>query len=385
MTDGTFKFGSVLATRMEHLVNNEYLSDVSFAVGKAGEVVVAHKLILTVASEVLHAQFNGNFAESKAEKPIPLPDIEPPVFLEILRYMYCDEVNLSADNVVDVYYGAEKYLLKGLVRVCLEFLEDNIDETNVLKIFNENRQHEFAKVNELCLEMILDDPLLFFEQPAFRNIQQRTLELIIQSPTINCTESQLREAVQMWIDVNEACDMDKLLPVTPTRRMQCRRLSFYGNFGYCKDMKYTLTFTFGKSVNLYGVGIFVGAQNWEGSPSEVTVSVDIETALTAKRVFQKLPIKDELYVHEIVFGKITSPVLTQSTLTITMKSQGLNMFNLDYLNPADLSSELKFNLKSYSLNGSSSSEKRNHIAYLLYNNSNSSGNVSRLEKLFELK
>lgn len=377
MTDKKLQLGSVLATRMESLVNNEYLSDVTFAVGKDGEIVVAHKLLLTLASEVMHAQFSGNFAESKAENPIPLSDMEPPVFLEVLRYMYCDEVNLSIDNVVDVHYGAEKYLLNGLGRVCLQFLEDNIDETNVLKVFNENRQHDFTKVNDLCLAIILDDPLRFFEQPAFRNIDQRTLQLIIQSPTINCTESQLRQAVQEWVNVNETCNVEDLLPIRPTRRMQCRRLSFYGSFGYSKGLKYAITFTFDTDVSLYGVGILVGGHNWDGVPSEVSVAVDVETGSTSERAFEKLPLDDDLRVHKIVFSKVTLPKQTQCVLTVTMKSQDLSMFYLEYLKPVDLSNELNFTVKSYLMNGSLSSERRNHIAYMLYNSGNNNNNNSK--------
>lgn len=357
----------ILASRLEQLVNNQYLSDVSFKVGKAGEVMVAHKSIITVASEVFYAQFNGNFAESKKDQPIILPDIEPPVLLEILRYMYCDEVNLAADNVVDMYYGAQKYLLMGLVKICEEFLNDSIDETNALKIFDDNRQHEFPKVNELCLAFILDDPLVFFEQRTFLNLQERSVELIVQSLTINCTEVQLRKAIQEWIDANEPSDKVKLLPNHPVRTMQCRRLSFYSTFGYTKDLKSEVKFTFDKNVSLYGVGLFIGAREWSGDPDTVTVAVDIETDLLARRAAETLPIKRDLRVCELVFGKVKIPMNKQCTLSVTMKSQGLDMFYLEYMNPVDCLKELNFKVSSYSINGSQTNSRYTHIAYFLYN------------------
>lgn len=367
MAAETFQFGSPLASRMERLVNNQYLSDVAFAVGKAGEVMVAHKLILTMASEVFHAQFNGNFADSKKEKPLELPDIEPPIFVEILRYMYCDEVNLSDDNVVDVYYGAQKYLLKGLETVCEQFLADCIDATNALKVFDANRQHEFPKINDLCLDLVRDDPLTSFEQRTFLNIQERSLELIIQSPTINCTEAQLRSAIQKWIDANDPSDQGKLLPDPSTRAMQCRRLSFYGNFGYTTGMKTEVKFTLGQSANLYGVGIFIGASNWKVDSDAVNVTVDIETSTMARREVESFPAEADLRVCELVFGKVKIPASTPCTLTVTMKSQGLNIFYLDCMKPVDCLNELNFTLSSYSINGTITSSRFSHIAYLLYN------------------
>ena len=45
---------------------------------------------------------------------IELPDCEYEGLLELFRYMYSDELNLSGSNVMGVLYLAKKYMLPSL-------------------------------------------------------------------------------------------------------------------------------------------------------------------------------------------------------------------------------------------------------------------------------
>ena len=45
---------------------------------------------------------------------IELPDCEYESLLELFRYMYSDEVNLSGSNVMGVLYLAKKYIVPSL-------------------------------------------------------------------------------------------------------------------------------------------------------------------------------------------------------------------------------------------------------------------------------
>ncbi|XP_062550502.1 uncharacterized protein LOC134215299 [Armigeres subalbatus] len=86
MKKSSFIFGLASPiNRQKQLLFSEYRSDVVFRVGNAEELIHAHKLILTVASEVFYAQFNGSFAESNqdsCEIPVKIEDIEPAAFRE---------------------------------------------------------------------------------------------------------------------------------------------------------------------------------------------------------------------------------------------------------------------------------------------------------------
>ena len=57
------------------------------------QMIPAHKFVLSISSPVFKAMFYGELVETRGS--IELPDCEYDSLLELLRYIYSDEVNLS--------------------------------------------------------------------------------------------------------------------------------------------------------------------------------------------------------------------------------------------------------------------------------------------------
>ncbi|KAL9982761.1 hypothetical protein ACROYT_G004856 [Oculina patagonica] len=105
--------------RCKYMFNNQILSDVKFVMqaSQYGEsdnerskmTIPAHKFLLSICSPVFFAMFCGEMAETKEQ--IDLPDCEYEAMLELLRYIYTDEVCLNGNNVMQVLYLAEKYMI----------------------------------------------------------------------------------------------------------------------------------------------------------------------------------------------------------------------------------------------------------------------------------
>ena len=51
--------------------------------------------------------------------------------------MYCEEAELTGYNVLTVLYCAKKYMISGLEEVCREYLEKQIDHSNVCFILEQ--------------------------------------------------------------------------------------------------------------------------------------------------------------------------------------------------------------------------------------------------------
>ena len=79
-------------------------------------MIPAHKFVLSISSPVFEAMFYGELAETRDS--IELPDCEYESLLELFRYMYSDEVNLSGSNVMGVLYLAKKYIVPSLADEC---------------------------------------------------------------------------------------------------------------------------------------------------------------------------------------------------------------------------------------------------------------------------
>jgi len=136
--------------RSKFMFNNDLFSDVKFAVKRADDtdrskqVIPAHKLVLSISSPVFEAMFYGELAETSDS--IELPDCEYDSLLELFRYMYSDEVNLSESNVMGVLYLAKKYMVPSLAEKCTKYLHDHLDPSNVFSILPSAQKYEEMKL-----------------------------------------------------------------------------------------------------------------------------------------------------------------------------------------------------------------------------------------------
>ena len=83
---------------------------------KAKMEIPAHKFVLAISSPVFYAMFYGQMAETTGS--IELPDCEYESLLELFRYLYSNEVNLTRSIVMQVLYLAKKYMVPSLADKC---------------------------------------------------------------------------------------------------------------------------------------------------------------------------------------------------------------------------------------------------------------------------
>lgn len=121
-------------------------SDVLFNV-KDG-VVYANKFILSERSEYFSGFFKGRWAEvSKHDVGsgstiehiiIDVPDISKVIFLEMLRYIYTDEVRFNLVPSIEIFRVADKYLLTKLRQKARVEIFKRLTNKNAMSVlFNE--------------------------------------------------------------------------------------------------------------------------------------------------------------------------------------------------------------------------------------------------------
>ena len=188
--------------RSQHMFNNDLFSDVTFVVrgGPNGEseskqVIPAHKFVLSISSPVFEAMFYGELAETTAS--IELPDCEYDSLLELFRYMYSDEVNLSGSNVMGVLYLAKKYMVPSLADKCAEYLEDNLDPSNVFSILPSAQKYEEKNLVDQCWKVIDKQTEEAVESDGFATIERSLLEAVVVRDTLSIKEVNLFKAVNL--------------------------------------------------------------------------------------------------------------------------------------------------------------------------------------------
>ena len=184
------------------MFNNDLFSDVKFVVRKTDgeseskQVIPAHKFVLSISSPVFEAMFYGKLAETK--QSIELPDCEYESLLELFRYMYSDEVNLSGSNVMRVLYLAKKYIVPSLVDNCTEYLLKNLEPSNVFSILPSAQKYEEKNLVDRCWEIVDKQTEEAVKSDGFATIERSLLEAVVVRDTLTIEEIELFKAVDLW-------------------------------------------------------------------------------------------------------------------------------------------------------------------------------------------
>ncbi|XP_020898782.1 BTB/POZ domain-containing protein 6-like [Exaiptasia diaphana] len=184
--------------RCQFMFNNKLLSDITFVIGKNGEKkrIWAHKLLLAISSPVLHAMFYGSMAEQGLE--VELSDCEYETFLELLSYIYFDEVEINESNVLGILYLAKKYILPFLAEKCLDFLEQNIDNQNAFTLLSQARHYNEENLEEKCWEIIERETAQAISSDDFLEINHGVITALLSRETLTVEEVDLFKAVKKW-------------------------------------------------------------------------------------------------------------------------------------------------------------------------------------------
>ncbi|XP_078365325.1 BTB/POZ domain-containing protein 6-like [Oculina patagonica] len=203
--------------RCKFLFNSDTLSDVKFVVQasqKYGErdskrskmEIPAHKFLLSICSPVFFAMFCSEMAETKEH--IDLPDCEYEGMLELFRYIYTDEVCLNGNNVMQVLYVAEKYMISCLANECSEYLRKNLDSLNVFCVLRHAHQYGKDYLVYQCWDFIDRETYEVIKTREFVTIEKSLLKKLVERDTLTIRELELFKAVDCW--AKEECKRQQL-------------------------------------------------------------------------------------------------------------------------------------------------------------------------------
>ena len=194
---------STIRERTKFMLNNELFSDVKFVVRKSDgeneskQVIPAHKFVLSIGSPVFEAMFYGGLAETRDS--IELPDCEYESLLELFRYMYSDEANLSGSNVMGVLYLAKKYMVPSLAEKCTEYLQtDLLVPSNVFSILPSALKYEENNLVDRCWELIDKQTEAVVKSDGFATLERPLLEALVERDTLDIAEVELFNGVVEW-------------------------------------------------------------------------------------------------------------------------------------------------------------------------------------------
>ena len=194
-----------ISGRTKFIFNNELLSDVKFVAPasnsesesrKSQNSIPAHKFVLAISSPVFYAMFYGEMAETAST--IELPDCDYESLLELFRYLYSDEVNLTGNNVMQVLYLAKKYLVPSLADKCTEYLRKHLEASNVFSILPQAQKFEDKDLEKRCWYVIEWHTEEAVTSDDFVTLERSIVESVVKRERLNVKEVNLFKAVDRW-------------------------------------------------------------------------------------------------------------------------------------------------------------------------------------------
>ena len=207
--------------RIEFIFNRKEMADIHLVVGKNGQekkIIPAHKFVLSTASRVFNAMFNGPMATKEVE--IEIPDIEPGAFLRLLKFMYTGETSVGADTVMFTLYAAKKYEVPAVRRLCIDFLKKHISPDNA---FIQLSQALFFQETDLiikCMDSIEDHPIRAFSADDFKNVSIDALCAVLGSHSLKLMASKEVKIFKFLVIWSEAECRRQGKDLTPENKRQ---------------------------------------------------------------------------------------------------------------------------------------------------------------------
>ena len=192
---------STIRDRCKSIFNQELLSDVKFVVrdsqgGSESKKIPAHKFVLAISSPVFYAMFYGELAETKDS--VEISDCEYESLLELFRFIYSDEANLTPDNVMQLMYLAKKYMLPSLADKCSTYLQEKLDASNVFTVLPDAQKYEEKDLLDHCWTLIERETEEAVKSDGFMTIERSILEELVEKETVNIKEVELFQAIDRW-------------------------------------------------------------------------------------------------------------------------------------------------------------------------------------------
>uniref|UniRef100_H3CR62 Kelch-like family member 40a n=1 Tax=Tetraodon nigroviridis TaxID=99883 RepID=H3CR62_TETNG len=169
-----------------------------------------HRLVLAASSPFFKAMFLSDLEESK-KREIVLRDVEPGVMGMILRYLYTSDINLTEQNVQDIFIVANMYQIPSIFSACVSYLQEKMVLGNCLAILRLGLLLDCSRLVLAARDFICERYQVVSRDQDFLQLGPSELALIITSDALNVAREELVfESLMDWVEHDEANRLEEL-------------------------------------------------------------------------------------------------------------------------------------------------------------------------------
>ncbi|XP_058638609.1 kelch-like protein 33 isoform X3 [Onychostoma macrolepis] len=173
-----------------------------------GDRFPAHRVILAAGADYFRALLCGRLRES-GEGVVLLRGVQSWVLRDLLDFIYSGRLNLSCRNVWDLTEAASQFQLQGALALCLNFLQDNMDETSCLDILALAEAYSLEDLGRRTEDYVLAHFQRVADGEKFKDLPCVQLQRLLERDALNAdSELAVFRAVVNWVED----DKDRRLP-----------------------------------------------------------------------------------------------------------------------------------------------------------------------------
>lgn len=183
------------------LNSSENLMDVTFTFPCHSQTTFkAHKFVLATWSPVFRAMFYGGFKES-SESVIELKDISPEPFQKMLRFLYCQPIDITDIAEAIALHGiADKYDLPLLVEMIEKYFCSKLTADNCCDIYEKVSAFKMAEAMKKCEEIFINQSKAVIDSAGFLQSSSDTINKIGSlEKFVDVSEYSFYKAIEKWI------------------------------------------------------------------------------------------------------------------------------------------------------------------------------------------
>uniref|UniRef100_A0A182JIJ0 BTB domain-containing protein n=1 Tax=Anopheles atroparvus TaxID=41427 RepID=A0A182JIJ0_ANOAO len=191
--------------KIANLYAERLMSDVTLVVGT--NRYPAHRIILCASSDVFHVMLMNATWREFGDTVVTLQEEEKchGVFPQFLRYMYVGQMTISVDTVVYILKLADKYNIRDLVQLCVDYMKEHLIKAAAKGCFVEWLHHSLLICPERKeLITLLENYLKWnlehvVAHPGWHELSPGIMQWLLQQNDIAIrSEYRLYELVESW-------------------------------------------------------------------------------------------------------------------------------------------------------------------------------------------
>jgi len=162
----------------------------------------AHRAVLVAASRPFRAMLAGSHRERGANRLV-LQEVSAAPLAELLRFVYGQEVQLTAENALPLYRTADLYEVLELATLCCAFLKRSAGVGNCVALLAASDTAHCKPVALHCIDLLKRHFGQVAERASFVSLPGQLLLEVLQADDLSAPSEELvLSAVLSWLDAD---------------------------------------------------------------------------------------------------------------------------------------------------------------------------------------